>query len=615
MTIRFANVRVILSLLLVGAAVFAPLVAAAQNTSTNLIVNLPGGGGDTVSGINDYIARIYRAALIAGAFLAMLLIVVGAAQWGLSAGSESAKRDAKSRITNAILGLVLLLGVALILFFVNPALVNLQQPSGGGGGGGVGGGGGNPITSTGGGAPSITGIERLANGNLRITWTDNSSNEDHFDIQYSYSPTLASGSEAGWHTAGTSAAGTGQYTFTSDGSYFRVVAVTGGQNGERAASGPVASPGYPLSSSMGQPSIASVYQADPANPTAVSVLFVDNASNEETYLLQGLAGGPTTPVTLGQNVGATANLAGDWTLITTQGPVAPGGQLGNYGTFQFGNVSTNAYTTVRVGAQRTENGQSVFNYSTPHAVPPPQAQAALPDPAAAPSNLNYAFTAFQGAPAILLTWQDNASNETSFKVYLNYLTASGFGNWTPIFQTIGPNAPTSNNAQATLTYGGSGADINLNPSSGTFAPGGVVTIQLNVAAAYGGGEALAQSPLTIQIVPGANQPQLFALPSPQAAPSNVSFNVSGGALAVTWTNNASNATNFITQYQNQQGGWSTMGTVTNSASAPATSMTVNLANLIPALSPGTYQVHLCAVNTNSTPALSACALAQSVTIP
>ena len=75
-----------------------------------------------------YIARLYQFGLMIAGLAAFGSIVYGALQYVLSAGNSSLQGDAKDQITQAILGLVLLLGAYLILYTINPNLVNLQNP-------------------------------------------------------------------------------------------------------------------------------------------------------------------------------------------------------------------------------------------------------------------------------------------------------------------------------------------------------------------------------------------------------------------------------------------------------------------------------------------------------
>lgn len=76
-----------------------------------------------------YIARLYTFSLMIAGLLAFASIVYGSVKYILSAGIVSMQTEAKEQITQAIFGLVLLLGAFIILYTINPNLVNLRNPS------------------------------------------------------------------------------------------------------------------------------------------------------------------------------------------------------------------------------------------------------------------------------------------------------------------------------------------------------------------------------------------------------------------------------------------------------------------------------------------------------
>jgi hypothetical protein len=94
-----------------------------------LMVPLPTASGTvaTTTGIVDYIKTLYLFGMGIAGILAMAMIIVGGFQW-MGGGSITSTRAAKSRVSNAVLGLVLLLAAYLILNTINPALVNLKEP-------------------------------------------------------------------------------------------------------------------------------------------------------------------------------------------------------------------------------------------------------------------------------------------------------------------------------------------------------------------------------------------------------------------------------------------------------------------------------------------------------
>lgn len=110
-----------------------PAVGLAAGYSYTITTSLPGVenivAGNSASGITiaGYVAAIYKGALALVGFVAFVAIVYWGFVYTLSAGNTSRTSDATKGITQAIQGLVLLLAGYLILNFVNPALVNIQQ--------------------------------------------------------------------------------------------------------------------------------------------------------------------------------------------------------------------------------------------------------------------------------------------------------------------------------------------------------------------------------------------------------------------------------------------------------------------------------------------------------
>lgn len=76
-----------------------------------------------------YIARFYQFALGIAGLLAFVMIVWGAIQYIVSAGNATQQSDARDRIWQALWGVALLLGAYLILYTIDPNLVNLTDPS------------------------------------------------------------------------------------------------------------------------------------------------------------------------------------------------------------------------------------------------------------------------------------------------------------------------------------------------------------------------------------------------------------------------------------------------------------------------------------------------------
>jgi hypothetical protein len=78
--------------------------------------------------INSYISYAYKLALALAVVLAVIMITIGGFEYMLS-GAISSKNDAKERIWNAVLGLLLALCSYIILYTIDPYLIisNLNQ--------------------------------------------------------------------------------------------------------------------------------------------------------------------------------------------------------------------------------------------------------------------------------------------------------------------------------------------------------------------------------------------------------------------------------------------------------------------------------------------------------
>lgn len=116
--------------ILIFFTLFGGCIASLAQGRYQIQTTIPGTeirAGNTALSIIDYFQNIWFFGITIGAVLALVAIVYGAIEWTVSAGSESRKSDAKSRITQAILGLTLLFGAYLILSFINPDLVNLGK--------------------------------------------------------------------------------------------------------------------------------------------------------------------------------------------------------------------------------------------------------------------------------------------------------------------------------------------------------------------------------------------------------------------------------------------------------------------------------------------------------
>jgi hypothetical protein len=94
---------------------------SSRAVGANLIVPIAGITQTNVS-LTDYVTTIYTWGIGLAALLAVLMIVIGGAQYIFAAGSFGEAEAGKSRITSAIYGIILLLGISLILSTVGVRL-------------------------------------------------------------------------------------------------------------------------------------------------------------------------------------------------------------------------------------------------------------------------------------------------------------------------------------------------------------------------------------------------------------------------------------------------------------------------------------------------------------
>lgn len=90
---------------------------AKLNKEDELIVNY----------LADYLSATYKILLTFGSVIAITFIIIGGLQYSLGATSQEQASKAKKRIKNATSGLILLTSTYLILYTINPNLVNFDS--------------------------------------------------------------------------------------------------------------------------------------------------------------------------------------------------------------------------------------------------------------------------------------------------------------------------------------------------------------------------------------------------------------------------------------------------------------------------------------------------------
>jgi succinate dehydrogenase/fumarate reductase cytochrome b subunit len=102
-----------------GAALAAPFIPIAP------IPNPIGGGLATDNKLPQYVNALFQIAIAVGAALAAIFIAIGGFEYIFSEAMDT-KKNGRTRITQALLGLGILLLVTLVLFVINPELIKLD---------------------------------------------------------------------------------------------------------------------------------------------------------------------------------------------------------------------------------------------------------------------------------------------------------------------------------------------------------------------------------------------------------------------------------------------------------------------------------------------------------
>lgn len=95
-----------------------------------LCVPIPGFPQRLNNSLVEYVREIYKFALTIGGLIVFIMIVWGGIEYTVYAGNASKVDEAKDRIFNAVIGLLLLALSYIILNTINPELVNLKEPGG-----------------------------------------------------------------------------------------------------------------------------------------------------------------------------------------------------------------------------------------------------------------------------------------------------------------------------------------------------------------------------------------------------------------------------------------------------------------------------------------------------
>ena len=125
MTNKFKKIFLVFSIFLF---LFLPLLVLALTFKPQVI---PGGakefGADPGGTIFYYFGEIYKWAVPAIGVIAVIMIMIAGFQWMLAGGNATKVSAAKTRMTNSVVGLILVIGAYSIFNFINPALVKAPR--------------------------------------------------------------------------------------------------------------------------------------------------------------------------------------------------------------------------------------------------------------------------------------------------------------------------------------------------------------------------------------------------------------------------------------------------------------------------------------------------------
>ena len=104
-------------------SMFLFMFGARMASAYAILESIPGISAGSAPSLSTYLRAVFLTGIGLAGVLAVLMIVIGGIQYIGSGMSPSGKSDAKDRIRNAIMGLLLALLSWIILNTINPTLV------------------------------------------------------------------------------------------------------------------------------------------------------------------------------------------------------------------------------------------------------------------------------------------------------------------------------------------------------------------------------------------------------------------------------------------------------------------------------------------------------------
>lgn len=103
---------------------FLPELSKAAENYTPLTGERSGGLTDTES-FSGFINELYRYVVVISSMLAVIMLALGGFQY-MGSEAYSTKQQAKERIQNAIIGLLIVISAVIILETINPGITQLS---------------------------------------------------------------------------------------------------------------------------------------------------------------------------------------------------------------------------------------------------------------------------------------------------------------------------------------------------------------------------------------------------------------------------------------------------------------------------------------------------------
>ncbi len=100
-----------------------------QNVITNPAITADFGAGTGAFALGNIIVTLWRTAVTLGSIALLVMLIYGALEWILAGGDKGKIESARNRITQSIIGLLVLVGTVAISLFISSLLgFNLLQP-------------------------------------------------------------------------------------------------------------------------------------------------------------------------------------------------------------------------------------------------------------------------------------------------------------------------------------------------------------------------------------------------------------------------------------------------------------------------------------------------------